>query len=72
MDRLTQCAEALYTSCDGVEFERSSNFMDIRYVPNGTQITTTPKESASDIPGLISSAFTLFFYHLFVLVSLQS
>ena len=29
-----ETAEAIYTNCDGQEFEKTSNIIDIRYVPN--------------------------------------
>ena len=31
-----ECAQAIFNSCDGAEFESSANFFDLRYIPDGT------------------------------------
>jgi hypothetical protein len=44
-------AAAVYASCDGLEFEASSNVLDLRFIPDGTAFThTAPRESATSVP----------------------
>jgi len=45
-----QSAKSLYEQCDGLEFEKSSNVIDIRYVPEGLSLPRKPREVATDIP----------------------
>ncbi|CAG8661603.1 1635_t:CDS:2, partial [Paraglomus occultum] len=37
-------ARAIYEQCDGTEFERSSNFFDLRFVPDGVEFNDVPRE----------------------------
>lgn len=43
-------AKAIYESCDGAEFEASANFLDLRYVPDGTAFDDEPRDEASEAP----------------------
>ena len=43
-------AKTVYQDCDGAEFESSSNFLDLRYIPNDTQFTDEPKEQTTNAP----------------------
>jgi len=42
----------LYKQCDGMEFERSSNVLDLRYVHDTffAKLTKAPRETARDVP----------------------
>ena len=36
-------AKHIYEACDGAEFESSSNFLDLRYVPDDTTFDDEPR-----------------------------
>ena len=42
----------LYTQCDGIEFERSSNMLDLRYVADSyfDKLADEPRDSAEEVP----------------------
>ncbi|XP_024542740.1 pre-rRNA-processing protein esf1 [Selaginella moellendorffii] len=42
-------ASALYTACDGIEFERTSNILDLQFVPDDREFTVEPRDVASQI-----------------------
>ncbi|KAF0684146.1 Aste57867_23876 [Aphanomyces stellatus] len=43
-------AAAVFEQCDGLEYETSSNLLDLRFVPDDVTFANTPKESASSMP----------------------
>ncbi|CAN0918852.1 ESF1 homolog [Linum grandiflorum] len=43
-------AERLYTDCDGVELERSSNFFDLRFIPDSMEFKHPPRDIATEAP----------------------
>ncbi|CAI5716706.1 unnamed protein product [Hyaloperonospora brassicae] len=43
-------ASAIFDQCDQLEYETSSNVLDLRYVPDDTTFTNTPKESCEGVP----------------------
>ncbi len=43
-------AASIYAECDGMEYEGSSNFMDLRFIPDEVQIPHAPRDTADDIP----------------------
>ncbi|XP_048229987.1 pre-rRNA-processing protein ESF1 isoform X2 [Ricinus communis] len=43
-------AEHLYKACDGVEFERSSNVFDLRFVPDSMEFKHPPRDIAKEAP----------------------
>ncbi|KAJ3040885.1 pre-rRNA-processing protein esf1 [Rhizophlyctis rosea] len=45
-----ETARGLYKSCDGAEFEKSANFFDLRYIPEGMEFEDEPSDEASDAP----------------------
>ena len=46
-----QTAEAIYQECEGLEIERTSNVMDLRYIPDSLQeFPYPPKEVADSLP----------------------
>jgi len=45
-----QTANAIYSECDGLEIEKSSNLLDLRFVPPDTEFENEPKEVAKDVP----------------------
>ncbi|KAG9484359.1 ESF1 homolog [Eleutherodactylus coqui] len=44
-----ETANKLYEDCDGLEFESSCCFMDLRFVPDSVQFDDEPKDSAVDV-----------------------
>ncbi|CAN1305910.1 Pre-rRNA-processing protein esf1 [Linum perenne] len=44
-------AEYLYSACDGVEFERSSNVLDLRFIPDSMEFKHPPRDIANEAPG---------------------
>ncbi|XP_050128178.1 LOW QUALITY PROTEIN: pre-rRNA-processing protein esf1-like [Malus sylvestris] len=43
-------ADYLYKSCDGVEFERSSNKLDLRFIPDSMEFKHPPRDVATEVP----------------------
>ncbi|CAL1394356.1 unnamed protein product [Linum trigynum] len=43
-------AEYLYNVCDGVEFERSSNVLDLRFIPDSMEFKHPPRDIATEAP----------------------
>ncbi|XP_061973461.1 pre-rRNA-processing protein esf1 [Populus nigra] len=43
-------ADCLYKSCDGVEFERSSNVLDLRFIPDSMDFKHPPRDVATEAP----------------------
>eukprot|EP00730_Choanoeca_flexa_P003219 TRINITY_DN11331_c0_g2_i3.p1 TRINITY_DN11331_c0_g2~~TRINITY_DN11331_c0_g2_i3.p1 ORF type:complete len:401 (+),score=114.81 TRINITY_DN11331_c0_g2_i3:342-1544(+) len=43
-------AKAIYEACDGLEYEKSSNVIDLRYVPDEESFDDEPRDVATDIP----------------------
>ncbi|RUS12658.1 hypothetical protein BC938DRAFT_478609, partial [Jimgerdemannia flammicorona] len=43
-------ARVVYQACDGAEFERSANFFDMRYVPDGMDFEDEPRDEAHHAP----------------------
>ncbi|KAL2651004.1 hypothetical protein R1flu_019132 [Riccia fluitans] len=43
-------ASCIYSSCDGLEYEKTSNTLDLRFIPDDMKFLREPKDSASDIP----------------------
>lgn len=40
----TKCtAQLLYNECDGLEFEHSSNILDLRFIPDDVQFAQQPR-----------------------------
>ncbi|XAR58014.1 hypothetical protein NMG60_11026342 [Bertholletia excelsa] len=44
-------ADYLYKTCDGVEFERSSNKLDLRFIPDSMEFKHPPRDTATEAPG---------------------
>ncbi|CAH8324079.1 unnamed protein product [Eruca vesicaria subsp. sativa] len=46
------CATAnhLYKDCDGIEFERSSNKLDLRFIPDSMEFKHPPRDIATEAP----------------------
>lgn len=45
-------ASAIYNQCDGNEYERSSNVIDLRFVPDDVVFEDEPKDVANSVPDL--------------------
>ncbi|CAN6541480.1 unnamed protein product [Malus baccata var. baccata] len=45
-------ADYLYKSCDGVEFERSSNKLDLRFIPDSMEFKHPPRDVATELSEL--------------------
>ncbi|KAG6594756.1 hypothetical protein SDJN03_11309, partial [Cucurbita argyrosperma subsp. sororia] len=43
-------ADYLYKTCDGVEFERSSNVLDLRFIPDSMEFKHPPRDTATEAP----------------------
>ncbi|XP_047319355.1 pre-rRNA-processing protein esf1 [Impatiens glandulifera] len=43
-------ADYLYKTCDGLEFERSSNKMDLRFIPDSMEFKHPPRDVATEAP----------------------
>ncbi|XP_073056466.1 pre-rRNA-processing protein esf1-like [Primulina eburnea] len=43
-------ADYLYKTCDGVEFERSGNKLDLRFIPDSTNFEHQPRDVATEAP----------------------
>ncbi|XVE80554.1 hypothetical protein DITRI_Ditri14bG0149400 [Diplodiscus trichospermus] len=43
-------ADYLYKACDGVEFERSSNVLDLRFIPDSMEFKHSPHDVATEAP----------------------
>ncbi|XP_021815404.1 pre-rRNA-processing protein esf1 isoform X2 [Prunus avium] len=43
-------ADYLYKNCDGVEFERSSNKLDLRFIPDSMEFQHPPRDVATEVP----------------------
>ncbi|KAK9284848.1 hypothetical protein L1049_024028 [Liquidambar formosana] len=43
-------ADYLYKACDGVEFERSSNKLDLRFIPDSMEFKHPPRDVATQAP----------------------
>lgn len=42
-------ADHLYTTCDGLEFERSSNKLDLRFIPDDKEFNHAPRDVATEV-----------------------
>lgn len=42
-------ADYLYKTCDGVEFERSSNKLDLRFIPDSMEFKHPPRDVANGV-----------------------
>ncbi|KAJ4836910.1 hypothetical protein Tsubulata_034702 [Turnera subulata] len=43
-------ADHVYKTCDGVEFERSSNVLDLRFIPDSMEFKHPPRDVATEAP----------------------
>ncbi|KAK6797962.1 hypothetical protein RDI58_005664 [Solanum bulbocastanum] len=43
-------ADYLYKTCDGVEFERTSNKLDLRFIPDSMEFKHQPRDIATEAP----------------------
>ncbi|ESQ49920.1 hypothetical protein EUTSA_v10020182mg [Eutrema salsugineum] len=43
-------ADFLYKSCDGLEFEKSSNKLDLRFIPDSMEFKHPPRDIATEAP----------------------
>ncbi|CAN4083479.1 unnamed protein product [Withania somnifera] len=43
-------ADYLYKTCDGVEFERTSNKLDLRFIPDSMEFKNQPRDIATEAP----------------------
>lgn len=46
----TATASSLYAACDGMEFERTSNALDLRFIPDQMEFKHPLRDTASEIP----------------------
>ena len=50
-----ETAKAIFTSCDGAEFESSANLVDLRYIPDEMEFEDDPKDEARELPVIYES-----------------
>ncbi|KAL5557512.1 hypothetical protein UlMin_039748 [Ulmus minor] len=43
-------ADYIYKACDGLEFERSSNVLDLRFIPDSMEFKHPPRDFATEAP----------------------
>lgn len=43
-------AQAIYSNCDGTEYESTANIFDLRYVPDGMDFDDKPQDECSELP----------------------
>ncbi|KAK9480232.1 hypothetical protein V1514DRAFT_366008 [Lipomyces japonicus] len=43
-------AKTIYDGCDGTEYEATSNFFDLRYVPEGMTFDDKPRDKSTKVP----------------------
>ncbi|KAG9439062.1 hypothetical protein H6P81_019227 [Aristolochia fimbriata] len=43
-------ADHLYKTCDGTEFERTSNVLDMRFIPDSMEFKHPPRDAATEVP----------------------
>lgn len=46
----TEVAQHVYDECDGLELERTSNVLDLRFIPEDVKLPYEPREIATEIP----------------------
>ena len=42
-------ADYLYKACDGIEFERSSNVLDLRFIPDSIEFKHPARDIATEV-----------------------
>lgn len=42
-------ADYIYRTCDGIEFERSSNMLDLRFIPDSMEFKHPPRDVATEV-----------------------
>lgn len=42
-------SDYLYKTCDGVEFERSANMLDLRFIPDSMDFKHEPRDVATEV-----------------------
>ncbi|KAL8051900.1 hypothetical protein ABFX02_06G178100 [Erythranthe guttata] len=43
-------ADYIYKTCDGIEFERSANKLDLRFIPDSMEFKHQPRDTATEAP----------------------